>query len=317
MVTHKWFNEMNEPELFELGRIVLQRLESLQRAGVETVGKPDAAILPAALFQSTAPGSSSVPSSTTNPTTSPPTTSPTSRFQLQPSKPSVSTPSPPLAAQESAMPPRTKSAPVVRQERHDLNFSGDRAAMLAQLKCVVEQCTLCKELVKTRSQTVFGVGNIQPRVVFFGEAPGADEDRQGEPFVGRSGQLLTKIIEACGFQRSDVFIMNVCKCRPPDNRTPTEEEMENCRPFFEKQLEVLTPEYIVCVGATPMKALFPTSKSIGQMRGKFHDYQGKKVIITYHPAYLLRNPDAKKFVWDDMKMMLTDMGLPIPSQKST
>jgi uracil-DNA glycosylase len=110
--------------------------------------------------------------------------------------------------------------------------------------------------------------------------------------------------------------MNVCKCRPPDNRTPTDDEMENCRPFFAKQLEVLQPEYIVCLGVVPMKALFPQAKSVGKMRSQFHTYEGKKVVVTYHPAYLLRNPDSKRQVWDDMKMLLADMGLPIPNNKS-
>jgi DNA polymerase len=151
-------------------------------------------------------------------------------------------------------------------------------------------------------------------VAFFGEAPGADEDRQGEPFVGRAGQLLTKIIEACGFKREDVYILNVLRCRPPDNRTPADDEVENCRQWFEATLRVLRPEYIVCVGSVPTKALFPAAASIGKMRGKFYPWETSKVLCTYHPSYLLRNPDAKKFVWDDMKLLLADMGLPVPKR---
>jgi DNA polymerase len=161
---------------------------------------------------------------------------------------------------------------------------------------------------------VFGVGSAQPRVVFFGEAPGADEDRQGEPFVGRAGQLLTKIIEACGWQRSDVYIMNVLKCRPPENRNPLPNEVENCRPFFERQFEILRPEYIVCVGAVPAQALLESTDSVGKLRSRWHRYRGSKVLVTYHPSYLLRNPSAKKYVWDDMQMLLKDMGLPIPKR---
>jgi DNA polymerase len=150
--------------------------------------------------------------------------------------------------------------------------------------------------------------------VFFGEAPGADEDRQGEPFVGRAGQLLTKIIEACGWRRSDVYIMNVLKCRPPDNRNPSPSETDNCRPFFERQLEILRPEYIVCAGTVPAQALLETAESVGKLRGRFHRYRDSTVLVTYHPSYLLRNPSAKKHVWDDMQTLLKKMGLPIPGK---
>lgn len=163
---------------------------------------------------------------------------------------------------------------------------------------------------------MFGVGHPRPRVVFFGEAPGADEDRQGEPFVGRAGQLLTKIIAACGWQRSDVYIMNVLKCRPPDNRNPLPAETDNCRPFFERQLEILRPEYIVCVGTVPAQALLETKDSVGKLRGRFYEYRGSQVLVTYHPSYLLRNPGAKKYVWEDMQKLLKDMGLPIPTRSA-
>jgi DNA polymerase len=189
-----------------------------------------------------------------------------------------------------------------------------RQQLLDELNSEVRACTLCRELACTRKQTVFGVGSAKPRVVFFGEAPGADEDRQGEPFVGRAGQLLTKIIEACGWKRSDVFIMNVLKCRPPDNRNPSPSETDNCRPFFERQLEILRPEYIVCVGTVPAQALLETAESVGKLRGRFHRYRDSTVLVTYHPSYLLRNPSAKKYVWDDMQMLLKKMGLPIPGK---
>jgi DNA polymerase len=157
------------------------------------------------------------------------------------------------------------------------------------------------------------VGNPDARVAFFGEAPGADEDAQGEPFVGRAGQLLTKIIEACGFKREDVYILNTLKCRPPGNRNPTPDEVKNCRPYFEKQLEIIAPEFIVCLGSIAATNLLDTKLSIGKLRGQIHDFRGIKVVATYHPAYLLRNPPAKKYVWEDMKMLLKAMGLPIPS----
>lgn len=190
----------------------------------------------------------------------------------------------------------------------------ERDAALEADRCQVAECKLCPVLVRNRSKTVYGVGTAMPRVVFFGEAPGADEDRQGEPFVGRAGQLLTKIIEACGWQRSDVYIMNTLKCRPPDNRTPEPDEVANCRPFWERQLEFLQPEFIVCAGAVAAQTLLETGDSIGRLRGRLHQYRGSKVVATYHPSYLLRNPDAKKYVWDDMKMLLAEMGLPVPGR---
>jgi uracil-DNA glycosylase family 4 len=189
-----------------------------------------------------------------------------------------------------------------------------RQQLLDDLNTEVRACQLCRDLACTRKQTVFGVGSARPRVVFFGEAPGADEDRQGEPFVGRAGQLLTKIIEACGWQRSDVYIMNVLKCRPPDNRNPSPAETDNCRPFFERQLEILRPEYIVCVGTIPAQALLETAEPVGKLRGRFHRYRDSTVLVTYHPSYLLRNPSAKKHVWDDMQLLLKKMGLPIPGK---
>jgi DNA polymerase len=145
-----------------------------------------------------------------------------------------------------------------------------------------------------------------------GEAPGADEDRQGEPFVGRAGQLLTKIIEACTLRRQDVYILNVLKCRPPGNRTPTSDEAASCRPFFRRQLEIIRPEFICCLGSVAAATLLDTTESIGRLRGRFHDWCGVKVLVTYHPAYLLRNPAAKKQVWDDMKMLMKEMGIVVP-----
>ena len=134
--------------------------------------------------------------------------------------------------------------------------------------------------------------------------------------MGRAGQLLTKIIEACGWQRSDVYIMNVLKCRPPDNRNPLPYETDNCRPFFERQFEILRPEYIVCAGTVPAQALLETDQAVGKLRGRFHRYRDSTVLVTYHPSYLLRNPSAKKHVWDDMQMLLKHMGLPVPGKAS-
>ena len=131
----------------------------------------------------------------------------------------------------------------------------------------------------------------------------------------RAGQLLTKIIEACGWQRSDVYIMNVLKCRPPENRNPSPEETAKCRPFFERQFEILRPEFIVCVGTVPAQALLETTDSVGKLRSRFHCYRDSTVLVTYHPSYLLRNPAAKKYVWEDMQLLLKEMGLPVPGKK--
>ena len=184
----------------------------------------------------------------------------------------------------------------------------ERATLLEQIEIEVSQCTQCSELSACRKNTVFGVGNPNPQLAFLGEGPGADEDRQGEPFVGAAGQLLNRIIEACQMKREEVYILNTVKCRPPGNRNPAEEELSNCWPYAIRQLEILQPEFICCLGSVAAKTLLQTKQSIGRMRGQFFKFRGSQVIVTYHPAYLLRNPSAKRQVWDDMKMLLTAMG---------
>jgi DNA polymerase len=183
------------------------------------------------------------------------------------------------------------------------------APTLAILQQEVAGCTRCEELASTRTQTVFGTGNINARLCFIGEAPGADEDRLGEPFVGRAGQLLTKIVEACRMKRDDVYILNMIKCRPPGNRTPLPDELANCRGYLERQLALVRPEFICCLGAVAGQNLLGTTLSIGKLRGKVHACRGAKVVCTYHPAYLLRNPAAKKDTWDDMKLLMREMGV--------
>jgi uracil-DNA glycosylase len=185
----------------------------------------------------------------------------------------------------------------------------DRAVALAQIARRVSVCLRCKELARTRTQTVFGDGNPNARLVFMGEAPGADEDRQGKPFVGRAGQLLTDIIEkGMKIPRAEVYILNTLKCRPPENRTPAPDEVANCREYLEGQLAILQPEFICCLGAVAAQSLLETTVSIGKLRGRLHDFHGIKVLCTYHPAYLLRNPDAKRLVWDDLKLLIAEMG---------
>jgi DNA polymerase len=189
-----------------------------------------------------------------------------------------------------------------------------RAAALADLAKQVASCTRCPDLARTRKQTVFGVGNPQARVLFLGEAPGYDEDQQGEPFVGRAGQLLNKIIEATGLRREEIYICNILRCRPPDNRTPLPEEAAHCREWLDGQLRIIDPEYIVCWGSCAAQNLLATSASIGSMRGKWYRHGRAKVLCTYHPSYLLRNPPAKKFVWEDMQILMRELGLPLPGK---
>jgi len=189
-----------------------------------------------------------------------------------------------------------------------------RAGALAALGREVADCTRCQELARTRTQTVFGVGNPHARLVFVGEAPGADEDREGEPFVGAAGQLLDRILQACTLQRADIFICNILRCRPPGNRNPLPDEAANCREYLDRTLAIIRPEFICCLGAVAAQNLLGTTKSIGQLRGTLHDYQGIRVACTYHPAYLLRTPSAKGKTWEDMQMLMAEMGIELPKR---
>ncbi|MFM8890252.1 MAG: uracil-DNA glycosylase family protein [Planctomycetia bacterium] len=184
-----------------------------------------------------------------------------------------------------------------------------RSTALDVLRQEVTGCRRCGHLAESRTQTVFGSGRIDARLCFMGEAPGADEDASGMPFVGRAGQLLTKIIEACTLSRDDVYILNVLKCRPPENRAPLPQETANCRGFFERQLEIIAPEFICCLGTTAAQALLETDETIGRLRKRWFSWRSAHVICTYHPSYLLRNPAAKREVWDDMKLLMERMGL--------
>lgn len=204
---------------------------------------------------------------------------------------------------------RAEVAPLKVETTRGIETAADRNEALNVIRHTVAKCTRCTELCTTRTQTVFGVGNPMTRLVFLGEAPGADEDAKGEPFVGKAGQLLNKIIEACTLKREDVYILNILKCRPPDNRAPTPDESANCREYLEAQLDIIQPEYICCLGATAAKNLLNTEVSISKLRGKFATYRGIKVMCTYHPAYLLRNPAAKRDVWEDMKTLMRAMGV--------
>ncbi len=166
-------------------------------------------------------------------------------------------------------------------------------------------CQRCK-LASGRNHIVFGDGNAKAKLVFIGEGPGAEEDRQGQPFVGAAGQLLTRIIEAIKLSRSQVYICNIIKCRPPGNRNPESDEIKTCFPFLERQIAAIQPDFIIALGSFAAQTLLGTTTPISRLRGHFHVYRGIKVVPTYHPAYLLRNPDKKRDVWEDMKMLMKE-----------
>ena len=216
------------------------------------------------------------------------------------------------AEQAAVAPVEQKAAPKAPPAKIDAPKAvakpTDRLAALDIIRQEVVGCTRCPKLLG-RTQTVFGVGNPQAKICFLGEAPGADEDRQGEPFVGRAGQLLNKMIQACGLAREEVYILNVLKCRPPENRNPLPDEAANCRGFFERQIDIIQPEVICCLGSIAAKSLLETETSIGRLRGKWHDFRGIPVVCTYHPAYLLRNPAAKTDAWEDLKLMMRKLGV--------
>ncbi|MBI3468554.1 MAG: uracil-DNA glycosylase [Planctomycetes bacterium] len=277
-------------------RAVIQTLESLERAGVAQLAKP--------LFTPAAASTDAI--------SAPVGTAPIPAREVIASP---SSPPPPVGSHSAAKRsvPEPAPLPLLGEDESlgpDLPVE-ERTSALQILRQEVAGCTRCQLLADTRTQTVFGVGNVKPRLCFFGEAPGADEDEQGEPFVGRAGQLLTNIIKACRMTREGVYILNVLKCRPPNNRNPEPAEIANCRGYFERQLEILRPEFICCLGSVAAKALLQTEASIGKLRGRFHDYRGARVICTYHPAYLLRNPAAKRDVWEDMKMLMRAMGMEV------
>jgi uracil-DNA glycosylase family 4 len=182
---------------------------------------------------------------------------------------------------------------------------------LERIREDIGDCKRCR-LCERRNKIVFGVGNAKAELVFIGEGPGHDEDIQGEPFVGRAGKLLTEMIKAMGLQRADVYIANVVKCRPPENRMPEKDEVATCFPFLLRQLEVIKPKVIVCLGNVAAQNLLGTNKSISHFRGQWFDFRGSRLIATYHPAYLLRNPAAKGDVWTDLKKVMGVLGLKIP-----
>jgi uracil-DNA glycosylase len=188
------------------------------------------------------------------------------------------------------------------------------ASALNLIREDIGDCTRCRLHKQGRKQIVFGVGNPRAELMFIGEAPGADEDEQGEPFVGRAGQLLNNMIKAMGISREDVYIANIIKCRPPGNRTPERDECETCSPFLMRQIEVIGPKAIVALGAVAAKTLLAVNAPMSELRGRWYDFRGTKLAVTYHPAFLLRDPRQKKEAWKDLQMVMQELGLEAPAK---
>jgi uracil-DNA glycosylase len=210
-----------------------------------------------------------------------------------------------------ASPPRPAPAPIELLSRHP---GLEKTATLEELRAFIGDCQRCK-LAPLRTHLVFGVGNPEADLMFVGEAPGADEDARGEPFVGRAGQLLTDIIErGMGLRRSDVYICNVIKCRPPDNRNPELEEVAACEPFLMRQIDLVQPRAIVALGTFAVQALLKVKTPISRLRGNWHEVRGVKLMPTFHPAYLLRSPGEKRWVWQDIQEVMKLLGMEIPAR---
>jgi DNA polymerase len=209
----------------------------------------------------------------------------------------------PPAPPDAAAPARPPAPPVMPSATDNSTSLVDAAGRLRLIRDDIGECTRCK-LHAGRTNLVFGVGNPEARLMFIGEGPGADEDEQGEPFVGRAGQLLTQIIAAMGFTREQVYIANVVKCRPPGNRNPEPDEIAQCGPFLQRQIEAIAPTVIVALGKFAAQTLLQTETPISRLRGRFHSIRGVDVMPTFHPSYLLRNPAAKREVWEDMKIVM-------------
>jgi DNA polymerase len=216
---------------------------------------------------------------------------------------------------------RAKSAAAVSSTEQVVSITSkpesgisDPVQALRMIREDIGDCTRCKLSKQGRKQIVFGVGNPNADLMFVGEAPGADEDIQGEPFVGRAGQLLTNMIKAMGITREDVYIANIIKCRPPGNRQPERDECDTCSPFLMRQIEVVKPKVIVALGAVAAKTLLAVSAPMSELRGRWFDFKGTKLAVTYHPAFLLRDPRQKKETWKDLQMVMRELGMPLPSK---
>ena len=225
------------------------------------------------------------------------------------------------AQQEQVLPvgpniaePTEPAPPMPRANAVPPSTPTNRTSALRLIREEIGDCTRCRLHKQGRKQIVFGVGNPNADLMFIGEAPGADEDEQGEPFVGRAGQLLNNMIKAMGLRREDVYIANIIKCRPPSNRTPERDECETCSPFLMQQIQVISPKAIVALGAVAAKTLLALNAPMSELRGHWYDFRGTKLAVTYHPAFLLRDPRQKKEAWKDLQMVMKELGLQLPEK---
>jgi uracil-DNA glycosylase family 4 len=224
--------------------------------------------------------------------------------------------------QRDLMTPRSKAAIAVPVKENTFEVANskpesgvtDPVQALHLIREDLGDCTRCRLSKQGRKQIVFGVGNPKAELMFIGEAPGADEDQQGEPFVGRAGQLLNNMIKAMGLRREDIYIANIIKCRPPGNRTPERDECETCSPFLMRQIAAIKPKAIVALGAVAAKTLLAINAPMSEFRGRWFDFRGTKLAVTYHPAFLLRDPRQKKETWKDLQMVMKELGLAIPAK---
>ena len=309
-------NESNED--IDLQLALSQHLSGLKEFGVTIVpagkGELFAIAAPDAPTQAVESGAAADPTPTTPKT-------PVSPAQQQPptaATPAAPAPVAPPSANVSAAAPAAASQlePLVTQ---DAPYSAptapeQRQTALTVIQQEVASCVRCPQLSDARNNTVFGSGDPTSRLVFVGEGPGEDEDANGLPFQGPAGDLFDKILAACGLDRKQVYLLNTIKCRTPKNRNPKAAELENCWGYGQQQLDIIQPEFICCLGSVAAKTLLNTNLSIGKLRKRFHSYRGSKVLVTYHPTYLLRTSSAKTHAWDDMKMLMNAMGIEIPSR---
>jgi uracil-DNA glycosylase family 4 len=236
--------------------------------------------------------------------------------------PALATTSEIQTEQREEMTPRSKAVAVPVPEDDLLEVTNPKAETgvtdaVQALRLIREDlgdCTRCRLSKQGRKQIVFGVGNPKAELMFIGEAPGADEDQQGEPFVGRAGQLLNNMIKAMGLRREDVYIANIIKCRPPGNRTPERDECETCSPFLMRQIAAIKPKAIVALGAVAAKTLLAINAPMSEFRGRWFDFRGTKLAVTYHPAFLLRDPRQKKETWKDLQMVMKELGMAMPAK---
>jgi DNA polymerase len=289
-----------------LARELRQRLESLRRAGLDRI--PVSVTWPSVPASAhTDTGRAREESEPRRPVAGPRPSEPVAA-RVEPPPPLAPTPPLPQARNASLFDEPEIDAPVVPP--------AERPARLAALAAEVAACTRCPLLASSRTQTVFGVGSPTARLMFIGEAPGADEDRTGVPFVGRAGMLLTDmIVKGMGLTREEVYIANILKSRPPGNRDPLPDEVANCRPFLERQIAIIRPEFLCLLGRVAASSLLDTALPLGKLRGRWHRYCGIPTLVTYHPAYLLRNPASKKEAWDDLQTLMKAMGINPPGRK--